>query len=160
MKKLLQPGVSLGSAALLCCLLAGCGGVACDATGEVPALLDVTLPMGPEGVAFPFTLNAPTSVDVRVDLPNMMQGQAAIGPLYAAMRPHLVYEPDATEDEVFAVKGSPGAWHRVELKKAGMYAVRIASIPTAMGEMTPMIHVVVKARSVDEGSSPSECTAK
>ena len=160
MKKLLRPRVSLVSAALLCCLLAGCGDVACDGTGAVPALLDVTLPMGTEGVAFAFTIDTPMSVDVRVDLPKMMEGQVAVGPLYAAMRPHLVYEPDAADDQVFSVMGSPGTWHGVELKKPGMYAVRLAGIPTAMGEMTPMIHVVVKARSAGQGSPPSECTAE
>ena len=127
--------------------LGGCGGEACRSEAAAPVLVDATLPMGPGGAAFAFTVTEPMSVDVQVELPMELEGQAVIGPLYAAMRPHLVYEPDAEEDRAFFVKGCSGAPQMFELPKAGMYAVRIAPIPTAMGEMAPRVRVVVKVHA-------------
>jgi hypothetical protein len=141
---LTHTGIALIGIALIG-LPGGCGGTRGPQTS---VLVDVTLPMGPEGVAYAFTIGEAMRVDVRVDLPCTLEGTAVIGPLYGAMRPHLVYEPDGEEDQGFAVKGSPGSIHSFELPKAGMYAVRIAGIPTAMGEAPPSIHVWVRGRAL------------
>ena len=139
--------LSLLPALVLFGALGGCGGEGCRSEAAAPVLVDATLPMGPGGAAFAFTVAEPMSVDVQVELPMELVGQAIIGPLYAAMRPHLVYEPDAAEDRVFSVEGCSGAPQTFELAKAGMYAVRIPAIPTAMGEMPPSVRVVVKVHA-------------
>jgi hypothetical protein len=101
-------------------------------------LVDTTLRLRSEGAFFPFTLDGPAAVTVEVHLPEMLEAEVALGPLYAAMRPELVYEPDAEEDVRFPVRGcsTPPFSHRLE--KAGPYAVRVPPIPTAMGMESEM----------------------
>ena len=117
-----------------------------NSTGEL-VLVDATLPLRSEGAFFPFTLQGPSDVRVSVHLPEMLDGDIAVGPLYAAMRPTLIYETEAREDVRYPVHGcsTEPLTHRFE--KPGAYAVRIPPIPTAMGMESKMfVTVEVRAR--------------
>ncbi|MDA1193928.1 MAG: hypothetical protein O2894_01975 [Planctomycetota bacterium] len=113
-----------------------------------PALADIRLPLRSEGVVVPFTLSAPGTVRITVKLPAMLEADVAIGPLYVAQRPGTVLEPEPREDRVHRIAGSTAAAIVERFDRAGAYAVRVPSIPTAMGMESEMF-VEVSVRSAD-----------
>jgi hypothetical protein len=101
-------------------------------------LVDARLPLRSEGLVVPFTLSAPGRVTIHVELPAMLESDVAVGPLYVALRPHLVLEPEEREDRTHAINGCQTAAFTETFKKPGAYALRIPPIPTAMGMESEM----------------------
>lgn len=112
-----------------------------------PALVDTRLPLRGEGVVVPFTVAAGSTVRMEVELPAMLAAEARIGPLYVAKRPDVVMEPEAREDQVWALSGGETPARTETFAKAGAYAIRIPSIPTAMG-MEEQMWVTVRVTQV------------
>jgi hypothetical protein len=107
--------------------------------------VDASQPLRAAGAFFPFTLAGPAQVRVEVVLPSMLEGEVVVGPLYAATRPELVYEPDAGEDRSFHVKGCHDRPWVGRFEHGGAYAVRVPPIPTAMGQAETVVQVRVHA---------------
>lgn len=101
-------------------------------------LVDARLPLRSEGLVIPFTVGADTTVEIDLDLPAMLACEATIGPLYLALRPDVILEPDVREDRKREFVGCETPVFRETFAKAGTYAIRIPSIPTAMGMESEM----------------------
>jgi hypothetical protein len=115
--------------------------------GESPrrVLLDLRRPVDSMGALFAFTIAEPGVVRVHVGLERCCEdteARAAFGPLLPALRPHAVYEPDPALDTAFTVTPSAAPGRRFDLKKPGVYAVRIEPIPSAMGSEDEAIAAV------------------
>lgn len=108
-------------------------------TEDVDAVLvDARLPLRSEGLVIPFTVAANTTVEIDLDLPAMLDCKASIGPLYLAMRPDVILEPELREDRERVFTGCETPIFRETFVKPGVYAIRIPSIPTAMGMESEM----------------------
>ena len=108
-----------------------------DGAGD-SVLVDARLPLRSEGLVIPFTVAANTTVEVDLDLPAMLDCKASIGPLYLAMRPDVILEPELREDRERTFTGCETPIFRETFAKPGIYAIRIPSIPTAMGMESEM----------------------
>lgn len=144
----------LGLAFVLGLLLGGVLGAAFG-TPFLPAaarvervLVDARLPLRGEGVVIPFTVDAGATVRMEVHLPEMLEGEAQVGPLYLAMRPDPVLEPEPREDHAWSLTGCETPARTQTFAKAGTYAIRIPSIPTAMG-MEDKMWVTARIVQVD-----------
>ncbi len=118
-----------------------------QSAAEAP-LVDARLPLRSEGVVVPFTLSKPGRVTFKVELPAMLESDVVVGPLYVALRPHVVLEPEEREDRSHAIHGCETAPFSETFKKAGAYALRVPSIPTAMGmesEMFVNVRITVES---------------
>ena len=119
---------------------------------EAPAetvLVEARLPLRSEGLVIPFTVGANTTVAIDVDLPAMLDCKATIGPLYMALRPELILEPEPREDRERTFQGCETPVFEETFAKPGTYAIRIPSIPTAMGMESEMF-VDVKITKVGD----------
>ena len=108
-----------------------------DGAGD-SVLVDARLPLRSEGLVIPFTVGAKTTVEIDLDLPAMLDCKASIGPLYLAMRPDVILEPEPREDRERTFTGCETPIFHETFIKPGVYAIRIPSIPTAMGMESEM----------------------
>lgn len=116
---------------------------------ESIVLVDARLPLRSEGLVIPFTVATDTTVRVDLHLPAMLDSDVVVGPLYLALRPELVLEPEPREDRVHHIHGCETAPFEETFAKPGSYAIRIPSIPTAMGmesEMFVEVRITAPAR--------------
>lgn len=111
-------------------------------------LVDARLPLRSEGLVIPFTVAAGTTVAIDLDLPAMLECKASLGPLYLALRPEPILEPEPHEDRVQHFEGCETPVVEHTFAKAGSYAIRIPPIPTAMGMESEMfVDVRITART-------------
>ena len=118
------------------------------AAGE-PVLVEARLPLRSEGLVIPFTVPASSSVRVDLDLPAMLESDVVVGPLYLALRPAVVLEPEPREDRTHHITGCETAPFVETFEKPGAYAVRVPPIPTAMGMESEMFVTVRITRVAD-----------
>ncbi len=114
-------------------------------------LLDAELVLRSEGTTYAFTVAEPGPVRVTIRLPRDCQHDADVSltPVYVAMRPGLVYEPDAKPEHRLKVPATGLRDARLELHHAGAYVLRIEPIPMAMGNegMAPSARVEIRPSS-------------
>ena len=116
-------------------------------TDGARVLVDARLPLRSEGLVIPFTVAAGTTVAIDLDLPAMLECQATVGPLYLALRPEPILEPEPREERTHRFHGCETPVFEETFRKAGAYAIRIPPIPTAMGMESEMfVDVRVTAR--------------
>ena len=104
------------------------------AVNPLAALVDASLPLRSEGTTWTFTVERPGAVTLVVEMPAGCEkdGRLSISPLYVAMRPDPIYEPDKEPEHSIDVPHSGLPSTRIELKRAGAYVLRMEPIPMAM----------------------------
>ena len=122
-------------------------------TEAAQVLLEAERVLLSEGTDFTFTVPAPGPVSVRVALSENCTSETTVtvGPLRTALRPDVVYEPEAEPEHLFSVRA--GADPRtLELAEAGPYVLRLAPIPMAMGSDGAPSSALVVVRTVSDGA--------
>ena len=140
--RIIQILVILGLVGLLAAGAVWILGGGLDGFGSAPVTkyLDADLILRSEGTTYTFTIDAPGAVLLVVDMPEdcKQDGSVSISPLFVALRPDPVYEPDEVPEHVIAIPRGGLPATRLELKRAGAYVLRMEPIPMAMGnEGTP-----------------------
>jgi len=112
------------------------------------AMVDAALPLRSEGTTYAFTVAKPGPVQLTVQLPQGCQHDAdvSLSPVFVAMRPGIVYEPDERPEHRIKVPATGMRDERIELHHAGAYVLRIEPIPMAMGNegMQPTARVEIR----------------
>ena len=109
-------------------------------------LLDATTRLGVDGAWLGFTLDAPGTVEIRAELPPGVSTEVVWGPLGPALPGQDPLAPDSTRAERARIRGDEGPVIRKEAASPGLYVVRIAPVPVAMGETLPTVRVRVTVR--------------
>jgi hypothetical protein len=109
-------------------------------------LVDARVRLGDAGAWVGFTVDAPGTIEIRVDLPEGVATEVVHGPLGATPPGGDPLAPVPSSAERSRVEGAGGEPIRRSATAPGRWVVRVAPVPVAMGSGTPTARVRVTVR--------------